>query len=942
MQFRVLGPVEAVDHGGEPLPVSAPMLRALLAALILRPGRPVPVEELADQLWGERLPANVRTTLRNYVMRLRRALPGDRIRTVPGGYLLAAEAEETDLGRFRSLVLRARELAPRETEEAVVLLREALALWRGAPLADLPDLPLRADQRPRLEELHLSATEECYELELALGRHETLVDEVSAAARRHRLRERLTRLLMLALHRCGRTAEALAVYQEVRRELVDELAIEPGAETRALEQAILRDDPSLALPARSAAPSRTRAGRGQGAFPPVPSVFVGRDEELARLRAQLSDASDAPAICLIDGPGGVGKSALALRAAHDVAARFPDGLCYVDLRGADPQRPPLATEDAARALLVGLGSAAEELPDDPAALLELHHTELAGRRILLVLDNAVDTAQIAPLIPVERGSAALVTSRTLLTGVEQARHCHLEVLTDTEAVTLIRTVSGRTAEPGDQAHWEELARLCGRLPLALRIIATRLASRPRWSASDWADQLRDERGRLAELVTSDLDARASLLLSIEQLADGDESDRRAAELFPLLGTAAITSYGAHTAAALGRHTAGEARDALERLTDAQIASSPRPGSYQLHDLVRAAAVGQAALLPRARSRAALEGLAAWYLGSLYGLNKPLRVVRFDRTDDGIARFPRGLRFERADEALAWVDGAMEDIVALTDQLSDAAFDDASPALADFTLEACRALETYFTFRLRWRPQEHLCGALLRTAERRGDTWSRAVALGQLGKVAGQRDDGAKGEVLLREAMGLFAQLGVWEEETNARHNLVPCLALSGRLDEAIQEARELYDDLHARPVPGRMLPSLANNLARCLRMQGRQGEAIGLLREAYTASPIDYHLAGSIAAVLGECHLENGEWEEAVRWAGRGLTHAAEELFDSYQVAGMHTTLGTALLRLGRHEEAREANARAGRLLRELNEREAASLSMRTKAHGPAPSSDSG
>lgn len=942
MQFRVLGPVEAVDHRSEPLPVSAPMLRALLAALILRAGRPVPTEDLADQLWGEQLPANVRTTLRNYVMRLRRALPGERIRTVPGGYLLVAEPEESDLGRFRSLVLRARELAPRETEEAVTLLREALSLWRGAPLADLPDLPLRAAQRPRLEELHLSATEECFELELALGRHETLVDELSAAARRHRLRERLTRLLMLALHRCGRTAEALAVYQDVRRELVAELAIEPGAETRLLEQAILRDDPSLAPPARSAAPVRARAARPHSPVPPVPPVFVGRDGELARLHDQLSGSAGAPTVCLIDGPGGVGKSALALRAAHDVSARFPDGLFYVDLRGADPQRSPLATEDAAHTLLTGLGVAAEELPDDPAALLERYHAELAGRRVLLVLDNAVDTGQVAPLLPVGPGGAALVTSRTLLTGVEQARHLHLEVLTAADAVALIRAVSGSPAEPGDEAHWEELARLCGRLPLALRIIATRLASRPRWSAADWADQLRDERGRLAELVTSDLDARASLLLSIEQLANGDEADRRAAELFPLLGTAAITSYGAHTAAALGAHTAGEARDALERLTDAQIAASPRPGAYQLHDLVRAAAVGQAVLLPRARSRAALESLAAWYLGSLYRLNGPLPVVRSDRFEDGIARFPRGLRFERADEALAWVDGAMEDVVALTDQLSDAAFDDAPPALADFTLEACRALETYFTFRLRWRPQEHLCEALLRIGERRGDNWSRAVALGQLGKIAGQRDDGARGEVLLREAMALFGKLGMWEEETNARHNLVPCLAMGGRLDEATQEARELYDDLHARPVPGRILPSLTNNLARCLRMQGRQGEAIELLQEAYTASPIDYHLAGSIAAVLGECHLENGEWEEAVRWAGRGLTHAAEELFDSYQVAGMHTTLSTALLRLGRHEEAQEANARASRLLHELNEREAASLSMRIRAVGPASSPDRG
>ncbi|WP_340555991.1 AfsR/SARP family transcriptional regulator [Streptomyces sp. GSL17-111] len=266
MEFRVLGPVDAVDDHGHRRPVTAPMLRALLAALALRAGRPVPAEELADQLWGEQLPADVRTTLRTYVMRLRKVLPGDPIGTVPGGYVLSAEPEDTDLGRFRSLVLRAREVAPAAHAEAAALLGESLSLWRGIPLADLPDVPLRTVQQPRLEELHLSAAEEFYELGLALGRHERLVDELSSVARRHRLRERLTRLLMLALHRCGRTAEALTVYQEARAELVAELAIEPGAETRALEQAILRDDPALALPASAA--GRVTAGGPSAPFPP--------------------------------------------------------------------------------------------------------------------------------------------------------------------------------------------------------------------------------------------------------------------------------------------------------------------------------------------------------------------------------------------------------------------------------------------------------------------------------------------------------------------------------------------------------------------------------------------------------------------------------------------------------------------------------------------------
>ncbi|MFE7136674.1 BTAD domain-containing putative transcriptional regulator [Streptomyces sp. NPDC057644] len=935
MEFRVLGSVEVVDDRGAKLPVSAPMLRALLAALVLRQGQPAAPEELADRLWGPSLPANVRTTLRNYVMRLRRVLSDERIRTEPGGYLLAAESEETDLGRFRALVRRSGELPSEDISEAALLLREALGLWRGVPLADLPDLPLRTTEQPRLEELRLSAAEECYALELALGRHFALVDELSATAREHRLRERLTRLLMLALHRCGRTAEALAVYQEARRELVAELAIEPGSETRALEQAILRDDPRLAVRGQPEPSAPQNTVRPRPSFPPVPSSFVGREVELASLGAQMIVDGTAPSVCLIDGPGGVGKSALAVRAAHEVADRFPDGLYYVDLRGSDPQRAPFTVHDALHLLMTDLGVPAHEQPAGTSQAVERYHAELAERRVLLVLDNALDAAQVAPLLPRRPGNAALVTSRVLLPGMVQAHHFHLDMLSSAEAVALVRTVSGRTADRADRAHWEELVALCGRLPLALRIVATRLASRPRWKAADWVELLRDERGRLAELVTSDLDARASLLLSIDQLAKGDADDQRAAALFPLLGTAAITGFSAETAAALGASTITEARTALERLTDAQITSSPRPGSHRLHDLVRAAAVAQAAELPSESVRAGLERLARWYLGGLHQLDVLLPRLRHGKAKRDPARRLEGRAFETVEAASAWVESSFDDIIALTWQLAGPEYDEASPVLAGFPLEVCRTLENYFTLTLSWRHQERLCEVLLQVAERRGDVWGRAVALSQLGKLAGQQEQGERGVRLLREARAIFAERGDQAEEVSARNNLIPCLVLSGRLEEAVREGWQLYTDLRAAPEPGRSLPSAAANLARCLRMQGRRQEATDLLTEAYDSLHLDYHLAGIVAAVLAECHLEEGAWQKAAYWAEKGLGHLSEFLFDPFHAAGLYTSMSTALRRLGRPDEARTAHARASRLLVELNEREAAAMSVRLRAAKP-------
>ncbi|MDJ1133019.1 AfsR/SARP family transcriptional regulator [Streptomyces iconiensis] len=705
MEFRVLGPLEARGARGEQLPVSAPMLRALLAALVLRAGRVVPVEELTRQLWGEDHPLSVPRTLRNYVMRLRKAVGEERILTTAGGYQLEADWHETDLGRFHDLLRRSR----RNTvppEEAAELLDQALALWRGTPLGGVGDCPLRTAELPRLEEMRLAAVEERFALRLGLGHHEALTEELVAAVRQHPLRERLVSHLMLALYRNRRTAEALAVYREARRTLVRELGIEPGRELRALERAILRGDRELETPTlpvsrvpvpaqrAPAPPAPSSADEGGAPTAPSPSdaggaeppprfpagqpTFVARSVESARLRELLTGAVAAPAVCLLDGPGGAGKSALAVRVAHEVADQFPDGLLHVDLRGADPHSPPLDHTQAVRALLPALGVARESVPGDQEAALALYHSALAGRRVLLLLDNAHDAAQVASLVPVHAGAACLVTSRSLLTGPSGAHHLHIDVLDGADAVELVRTVSGRRPGAGDEpGAWEELAALCGRLPLALDIIALRMASRPRWSLQDWIDTLRDERGRLDQLVVADRDVRASLLTGVGRLRDSaDPVDREAAALFPFLGAAHVRCHSVSAVAALAGSEPDAVRAALERLADARVLASPRPGLYTLHDLVRAVASGEADRLPEPVTRAALARLAHWYAGALHRLNLPLRLtVRHTRRHrEGAELFPYGPEFTTPHEALTWADDAVTDVLALARQLAAPAYD----------------------------------------------------------------------------------------------------------------------------------------------------------------------------------------------------------------------------------------------------------------------------
>ncbi|WTD05487.1 tetratricopeptide repeat protein [Streptomyces albidoflavus] len=954
MYIRLLGPLEVLTAEGAPIALSTPRLRSLLALLALQPGRSVEADVLADQLWGGEVPPTARATVRTYVMRLRKALPPGSLGTGPEGYRLVLEETGTDIGRLRELLRRARESAAADPDSALALLDEAVRLRRGTPLTGVTDCPALAGRRAGLEELLLTAAEERFQLMLDRGRHQEAVAEIAEAARAHPLREHLAEQLILALHRCGRTAEALHAYRSLRELLVEELGVEPGARTRQLHQAILRGAPETGapqdLPAPPAAPVRSPA------FPAAHSTFVGRRRDLATLLDCLREVAAGPAICLVDGAGGVGKSSLTVRAATAVADRFPDGLLYVDLRGADPLRTPLDTRDALHSLLADLGVPHDQLPTGAEAASALHRRRLRGRRVLVVLDNALDAAHIAPLLPAEPGSAAIVTSRTPLLGVDGARHLHLDVLDPEEAVALVRTICVGAPEPDSSGEWAELVRLCGHLPLALRIIATRMAARPEWALGEWIAVLRDERGRMDQLAVADLDLRASLTAGIGQLArSGSGTDREAAAGFPYLGVSALARYLPGSLAALRGIPEDRAAAALDRLADAQLVTSPRPGAYTPHDLVRAAAVSEAARLPGREQRAALVRLARWWLGTLHAVNRVLvgegEYEEFHR--HSAARFPAGPEFTGTQAALTWAQDGLGDVIALAEQLAAPEYDgdpgladtaDARAPLSSFAVEVCRVLERYLTVSHNWLAQERLLATALRVAGRLDDDHARAVVSSQQGKVAGQRGEWEQAAGLLREGQRLFRSVGAVTESLVPQANLAPCLVELGRIDEAIEVSEAVIAARRDRG-PSGSLCSLLNNLGHCYLHTGdlKSAEraltsALDVLAELEARTPSGrastaYYRISALSG-LTELTLADGDFAAAVEWAERGLEHADAAAVNTLEAARLHSMLADALLGLGHNERSRAAKRRSRELMASLNSREDVALEADSRAAG--------
>ncbi|GLZ76435.1 regulatory protein AfsR [Actinorhabdospora filicis] len=528
--------------------------RLVLAALLLAAGRPVTADRLIDHVWGAEPPATALATLRSYLSRLRSALGKDAV--VRHGDAYAVPGAATDLAAFTALSAEASGTPAAARER----LREALALWPGEALVGLPGRWAEGE-RARLAELRLSVLERRLALDLDLGDHSAALPELLALRAGHRYRESVAALLMRALYADGRRADALAVFGDIAGELSGELGLDVGPELFELQRRVLRDDPRLL-------PARDRPAQ----LPADTADYTGRDAVVARLAAALGEPG---AVAAVSGVPGVGKTALAVHVAHGLRERFPDGQLYVDLRGASAE--PADPAKVLGAFLRALGRSDAAIPDDPEARAAAFRSDLDGRRVLLLLDNAANVAQVRPLLPGSPGNAVVVTSRTRLAGLA-GTHLDLGVLTLDESADLLARICPRVAEEPEAAS--ELIAACGRLPLAVRIAAARLAARPGWSVRHLLTRLADERRRLSELAVGDLDVGASIALSYGQL------DAAHATAFRLLSLPAMPDLTIEEAAAVLGVDVYEAEDHAEHLVDLNLLSSPVPGRYRFHDLLR--------------------------------------------------------------------------------------------------------------------------------------------------------------------------------------------------------------------------------------------------------------------------------------------------------------------------------------------------------------------
>lgn len=655
VEFRVLGPV-GVWTGGRRLGPATAQQRTVLALLLLNLDSVVPVEKISTALWSGSPPASARNAIQGYVARLRRVLAGAggvaEVVTSGPGYQLSVDRSVVDLYRFRDLVAKARGGDAASGE----WLREALGLWRGPAFADVAGEWLPSAVAPALDEERLAAVEQHLAIDVDLGRHADAIARLSGVVAEHPFRERSVVLLMTALHHSGRGAEALALYRDTRRRLVAEVGIEPGEELTRLHQRLL--EASAGPPARSEkAPARSEKAEREAAANKVPADkawivphqlpadvagFVGRADSLSFLDGLLpaEPASGGPVIAVVGGPPGAGKTTLAVRWAHRVSDRFPDGQLFVDMRGFHTG-PRMTATEALPLLLVALGVAADRIPMGVDAQAALYRSVLAGRRVLLVLDNVADPDQVRPLVPGGPGCLVLVTSRDRLSGlvaVDGAQRVTLDVLSTSDAMDVLARAAGRRKLGGDCAAVAELAELCGRLPLALRIAGARLADQAHLGVRWHVDELA-ARGRMARLRVEGDDSatiRSAFDLSYQALPAA------AARMFRLLGLA--PAPGGLTSSALGA-LAGVPPADVEPLADAlaqlHLVKVSEDGRLVSHDLLQEYAAQLAAEHdPPGEREAAATRLLHFYLHSadraavaLNGVSR-LRVPR-DPAPDGL-------------------------------------------------------------------------------------------------------------------------------------------------------------------------------------------------------------------------------------------------------------------------------------------------------------------
>ncbi len=631
MQLAILGPLEVTGVRGQ-VPLPAPRHQTVLAMLLLEANRVVPVERLVDAVWDENPPSTSKAQIQICVSALRRLLaeagmPKAIVTRVPGYQFQCADAR-LDVQEFERLEVAARLAASeRRLTDAAKAFDEALALWRGEPLAGVNSRVVRA-AATRLEEHRLAVLEEQIDVRLHLGYHNELIGELMELVSEHPLRERLRGQLMVALYRAGRRAEALEVYRTAHRTFVDELGLEPGDELRQLERAILSGDSSVGISAEALQihikPSTARPATVPRMLPPDIADFTGRRDLVKKLSEHLSgrgwQQKARMAVATIGGMAGVGKTSLAIHVAHRLCDAFPDGQLYAKLDGAT-NRTVSSSQVLARFLRM-LGVRDADIPEGIEERSEIYRTRMANRRVLVLIENPASEQQLLPLLPGSPSCAVIVTSRLRLTGLPGAFHVDVDVLDVDDATRLLTDTVGAERINAERDRVLELVNTCGRLPLALRIAAARLAARPHWSVAELAERLADEGRRLDELVHDGLAVRASIALTYNSLSQPAKS------LLQLLSMLEVADFPAWVALPLLEVEDDQADDLVERLVDTRMLEVQRSAvgvtRYRFHELVRAYAQEQLVkeTLPRQRFVALQRLLGVWaFLGQIAHLRQ---------------------------------------------------------------------------------------------------------------------------------------------------------------------------------------------------------------------------------------------------------------------------------------------------------------------------------
>lgn len=931
IEFGVLGPL-LVSSGGEPVPVPLGRQHTVLALLLLRADRPVSLDCLVDAIWDDTPPATAVNQVATCISRLRHALTAagadaGLIGTWRPGYRFDTRQARLDTRQVDLDAVQARAIAGDDPGRAAVLLRRALARWRGPVLADVQSHALRAEIQ-YWEERRLDIAEQLAGLALRVGDHEEAVLTLAPLSAEHPLREGLHGKLMLALYRAGRQTDALDLYQTLARRLREEVGVEPTRPLRQLHAAMLSADPSLGWPEPGSHPvdnGSPRLSVVPAQLPPDVYGFAGRREELSRLDAILATARSEPTaviISAVSGTAGVGKTALALHWAHRAAAGFPDGQLYVNLHGFDPAAAPVRPEEAVRGFLAALGVPAQRIPTDLDAQVAHYRSLLAGRRMLIVLDNAHDAGQVRPLLPGSQGCLVLVTSRNDLAGLVSAEGAYpliLDLLTPAEARELLACRVGLMRVAAAPSAVEEIIGRCAGLPLALAIVAARAAARPAFPLAALAAELCEDRAALDAFDGPDpvTDLRATFSWSYQQLG------APAARLFRLLGLHPAADIGGPAAASLAGLPVPEARPMLAELTRAHLLAERSPGRYAFHDLLRAYAAELTRLHDaEAERRAAIRRVLDHYLHTAHAADRLLNPHR-----DSIVVpppqpdvTPEPVTDRR--QATAWFTGEHKVLLVAVEQAAEPGFERHAGLLA-WTIGGF--LETHGHWQDWAATQAVALTATYRQADRPGQARAHRSLAGayiRLGR--------------LDEALDHLGRAGVRYQEFGDDAGLGHCrlatcivLARQGRIAAALvhaEQAVELYRAAGHHVGEGNALNMIGWYHTRL----GHHEEALFYCRQALAVLQQVGHRVGEAMTwdSLGHAHQHLSRHVEALTCYQRALVLLRED-DNRYYEADTLTHLGDAHAAAGDRRSARVAWQQALHILRELSHPDADTLRAR-------------